>query len=756
MNEVVEKAEFMRKPFELAKSSEQYIERLWKTGTDISKLNASIASLFSSIFNTIAKAVMRVVAFNREIRKLSISRSVFLRPFGLWSKRATPPEEEYFLTEMGRANVSFMFNVNAARKTAAELARRIAAKTPRPALLPGPAPLPEAELIEETLEERVEEPAKTVPHVVADLQNRFKSKLTSSIKGISSAIQEYSRQTIMLAPLLAMPKPLLVGPPRLEGPPSPPLVAPPEEEAAQVGLPERPLGLVSRVPSLPPKEAMVEPPPQVSMPIVRLRPLAARSLEYATRLASIVLEREVPMLKRMAAFSLVSPPKPPLLVLPGRQLAAVSRVPSLPPKEAMVEPPPQVSMPIVRLRPLAARSFRYATELPSIVLEHEIPILKTMPAFPPVSAPKVEPPLPSAKLPTRMAGPPVSMPVERLKPDVVSSLEYATELPGIVLEREVPMLKRMAAFSLVSPPEPPLPSIEPPYRHHTPTPLAPMRPSQVGRLLQEISPSLTSWIYGVSEVLQGTSLSLSAVPIAASTAEKVVTETLIQPVSSFAPPETLGTQEPVSPSLTPSRPETGVRRTHVEAFRLPAIVTSLIVALSQKYPLLFSEPTIGETYGTSYELTRVAPEETPPLGRMPEVKSFSKLPTVIALAAAESLIAYRLQHEFSGLIRQIQVARSSSGERLSGLSTFGPIRPTILGKLAAPTTPFSPPLEPYAPGIPSPPRHVRPASVSPAIQNTFNITISAESAEEDLRDLERKISRILSEQIRRYYGSPRV
>jgi hypothetical protein len=283
-----------------------------------------------------------------------------------------------------------------------------------------------------------------------------------------------------------------------------------------------------------------------------------------------------------------------------------------------------------------------------------------------------------------------------------------------------------------------------------------MRPSQIGRLLEEVSPSLTSWIYGVSEILRGTALSLSEVPIAASTAQRVVTEALIQPVSSLEAPRTLGTQEPVSRGLTPSRPETGVGRTEVEAFRLPAIVASLIAGLSQRYPIPFSEPVISETWGTPLELTRVAPEETIALGGMPEVKRFSKLPTVIALAAAESLIAQRLQHEFSALTREMQVARSSYGERLGELGAFGPIRTTMLGKLAAAAPAFSPTLEPYAPGIPSAPPPARLWPVSPTIQNTFNITVSAESTEEDLRDLERKISQILSEQIRRYYGSTRI
>jgi len=330
-------------------------------------------------------------------------------------------------------------------------------------------------------------------------------------------------------------------------------------------------------------------------------------------------------------------------------------------------------------------------------------------------------------------------------------------LPSVVVEREVPVLGATAAFPLVSPLKRPLPSIEPSYRYPRPTTLSPMRPSQIGRILEEVSPSLTSWIYGVSEILRGTAVSLSAVPIAASTAQRVLMETLIQPVSSLEAPKTLGIQEPVSPGLPPSRPEMGVRHVEVEAFKIPAIVASLIVALSQRYPLLFSEPATSEPWEIPVEPARVAPEETSALGRMAEVKSFSKLPTVIALAAAESLIAQRLHHEFNVLSREMQVARSSYGERLGELGAFGPIRTTMLTKLAKAAPALLPTLEPFVPGVPSvPPPPARVSPVGPTIQNTFNLTISAESAEEDLRDLERKVSRILSEQIRRYYGSTRT
>jgi hypothetical protein len=355
------------------------------------------------------------------------------------------------------------------------------------------------------------------------------------------------------------------------------------------------------------------------------------------------------------------------------------------------------------------------------------------------------------------SSPPISIPVVKLRPEAARAFEYATGLPSVVVEREVPVLGATAAFPLVSPLKRPPPSIGLSYRYPRPSTLSPMRPSQIGRILEEVSPSLTSWIYGVSEILRGTAVSLSAVPIAASAAQRVVTETLIQPVSSLEAPKTLGTQEPVSPGLTPSRPEMGVRHVEVEAFKIPAIVASLVVALGQRYPLLFGEPATSEPWEIPFEPARVAPEETSALGRMGEVRSFSKLPTVIALAAAESLIAQRLHHEFNVLSREMQVARSSYGERLGELGAFGPIRTTMLTKLAKAAPALLPTLEPFVPGVPSapsPPARVGP--VGPSIQNTFNLTISAESAEEDLRDLERKVSRILSEQMRRYYGSTRI
>jgi hypothetical protein len=563
---------------------------------------------------------------------------MFLPPYDLWMRRISQPEEEYLPPEIGRPNISFLFNVTVARKIAADLTRRLATQAPKYALFPEFAPSLEPEPTEEAIEKpieepakpvfpivaplpetgleekTIEEPAKPVFHIIADLQRRLESKLAPSVKGMASALQEYGKQTFLMTPLLALPRPLLIEPTRLEGLLSQPLVTLAEKEIPQVGLPERPLA---------------EPTPPHLALSMRLSPKALTSISFASELPSIVLEGEAPIMKAIATFSRVQP-----LTYPS---------PSF-------EPP-----------------YRFPAPAPSV-------------------------PAPSAPAPSALA----------------------------------------------------------------PSTIAPMRPTQISRLLEEISPSLTSWIYGESEILRGTGVSLSAVPVAASTAQRIVTEALIQPLACYEMPQTLGGEEPASPTLTTPTREVGLEHPRVETFRVPAIMSSLVAAYIQRYSLLFAEPTVAETHGAPLEIERVSPEESTALGEMPEEKKYSRLPAVIALAAAESLIAQRLQHEFTAFVKEVQVARSTYGETLAELGAAGPVRTTKLGELAA-TPVFPSTIEPYVPRAPSgPPPSARTVPLTSPIQNVVNLTVSAESTEEDLRDLERKISRILSEQISRYYGSTRI
>jgi len=439
----------------------------------------------------------------------------------------------------------------------------------------------------------------------------------------------------------------------------------------------------------------------------------------------------------------------PQVSFPERPVPVSPPVTSYQHKEMKVEFLTLVSIPFVQFGAEAARSFGYATGLPKILMQQEIPILTRSTAFPTVSAaPTVE----SLEFP-------VSMPVERLRsevvglrPDVVGSLDSVAKLPSYIFDQKIPILSSLV-LSMVSTPKEPLPTIEPAPSYARAVPSPSVRPSPISSSLKEDAPDLTAWIYNVSKVLRATTPSLSAVPTAASTAEKIVTETLTQPVSSVKAPWSLTTPEP---DLAPSRPETAGKPVEVEAFKLPQILTSLAVGLGQQYPLLAAGPEITETLASTVELTGVAPEETLPLETIPEVKTFSKLSTVVALASTESLIAQRLQEESSMLIEGMHVARSLPGETLTGLGAFSPTRTTMVSRMAAASTLLPPRAAPTRWVPPATQRPSKPSAVRPTVQNTFNITIAAESTKEDLRDLEKKISRILSDQIRRYYGSTRI
>jgi hypothetical protein len=106
--------------------------------------------------------------------------------------------------------------------------------------------------------------------------------------------------------------------------------------------------------------------------------------------------------------------------------------------------------------------------------------------------------------------------------------------------------------------------------------------------------------------------------------------------------------------------------------------------------------------------------------------------------------------------KDVQAARSTYQESPSTTSNVGPVRTTKLGELAASPN-FPVPIEPYAPPVSAtPPLQTRPRLMDHAVQNTISLTVSAESQEEDLRELERKISKILAEQLSRYYGSTRI
>ncbi len=353
----------------------------------------------------------------------------------------------------------------------------------------------------------------------------------------------------------------------------------------------------------------------------------------------------------------------------------------------------------------------------------------------------------------------------RLSSDALRSLGYAAELPAVISE-PLPFLEIAVSLPWTSswfqPAVTSAPNIKPPY--HYPAPISgtptPMPPSQLSLLLKEISPSLTSWVYGASQVLRRTVGGPSAAAVAASTAEKLVTETLTQPISSWEAPRTYGKRGLVSQRLTSTKLETEVRRGAVETFWSSSVLPAFVASYAQTYRFPPAELAVGEVYEAPFGAGRVysehlaAPSEFP--SETAATQKLSRLSVMLALVATEGLIAQRLRHEMAGFAKEIEVAQSTYGEALAEIGAVGPVRTTMLGELASGLAAPSA-LEPYAPSAPPvslPPR--RPPPVAPTAQTAVNLTISAETAEEDLRDLERKINRILSEQISRYYGSSKL
>ena len=665
----MKKADFMQQPLTLAQLSQQYVKRLWKIEVEVSKSYAQVVFIFSSIFHSLINAVAREVGFSSVIPQLFLPRLTLIPHYDIDTGTLIPFDQEYLPSEETIGpNVSFLFNINVARKITTELARRVTPQIPKPVISLTPM-FAHVRATEET----IEEPAKTAFQVIADLQNQFTSKLAPSIMGIASTIQE---KKIWPTPLVAVPKPLSVSPAK-----------------SQVGLPERLKAESSKTPSLPHEKTEVEAYTPFSMPSMRLGSEAVKSFEYATALPNVLFQQKIPILNAAAtqptqrkSFEVASPEKP----FVDFQVSSIKH------EEARVE-------------------------IPTAKQEKEVQL-------------------------------PISANVQSLSSDAARSLDYAVKFTNIVLENEVPIIRTLAAFPSVSTPSSHALTIE---HYYSPTSTAiPMTPTQTTHLPEEPALPSTSWIYKISQTLGDTQLTLSAIPLAVSNAQRVVREALMQPISSSKTPYTSGGHQSSSPNFETSG-EVGEENAGVEAYTLPFLVSSQIAAQSQKYPL-FNEPQITQTYVTSPEPTQFTSQKTTGPSKMPEVKEPSRLATPIAQAAAESLIAQKLQLAFTGLVTEMPILQSSYGKELMESSAVRPTKTIMRARsTAAPQSIYT--HESTAPQVPSAlrsPGGLNP--INPAISDTFNITVAGASTEEDLRDLESKISKILSEQIRRYYGSTKI
>jgi hypothetical protein len=348
-----------------------------------------------------------------------------------------------------------------------------------------------------------------------------------------------------------------------------------------------------------------------------------------------------------------------------------------------------------------------------------------------------------------------------LSSETLGLLIESAALPNLIFEKQLPFLKIAGTLSRISAGAE---IVSMPIHEVTQdqsakiSPSVPMPQPQISSLLHEIAPSLTSWIYEGSEVLRDTGVPLSAVPIAASEAERVVSETLAEPTAT-----TVVAQPPIEwkPTTVPS-----------SISRLPTLIAlagagSLInQRLSDELAALKKEAKIEKAVAMTRPAQNV--REWPVVDRSTEELFVSPPGRFVISPIGTALLGKPVMTPSTVLVHsQFLWEKMRESQDVANGSLLS---------LEAASRSYELPVLEYSYAAQHPKQgktdfwsRTREAhgargssTVSPATDRmspvipTIDITEPDDAAEEDLRDLERKISRILSEQLSRYYGTSQM
>lgn len=343
-------------------------------------------------------------------------------------------------------------------------------------------------------------------------------------------------------------------------------------------------------------------------------------------------------------------------------------------------------------------------------------------------------------------------------PETLRVVDFVANLSTAIVEKQIPFQKVLTNISRLS-----LLSISslgdaPSYQYGEPVsePPTSIPPNPIDLRLEKNFKFSDSFINKSSTSLDAIRGSLLALPAEAAAVEKLVAETLIQPISSSEESKSYEDRESSESGLTPTNFKPVLTQTPIEAFRLPSILTSVISNYIQSYSIISSEPISSQIYQTSIDTERFTLEESKPTTEKSESNQLSKSLITLALATTQKLLTKVHQQETTTFMKKIQILRLTYASSIADFGAAGPIRTTMLGEVASGL------------GVPS---VIEPSSFNESVvlqqppldgsfssmnQDAVNVTVFAELAEEDLRNLERKIHRILSDQMSRYYGSSMI
>ncbi len=931
----MENVDFLQKPVELAKSCQHSIGRLGSISVEIAKFYVPLTATFSPFFNILFSFIYQQMLFNETISKLTLTRFTILFPYNLWADQPRQLEEEipaeieqpnapslpnfliakqlrpnliadYSALATAKSNVSFLSNLLLAKNLTPNLVAALAEQPSIHVPTRGMTPLLEpalsqafesTKLVTTSLqeprmkkaarpEEKYSPPAtglsrawflpsfllaqRITSDVAAALIEQPYQKITS---GVAAALAE---QPYNLTQAQVIP----VGPERVAKKEKPLPEQPSQLAQAQV-IPVDPERVAKK------EKPLLEQPYQSALPQKAtpfLKSETAESLIEKERPTELALpQKATPLLKSEDTEKMVKKEKP---VESALTQATPPLLKSETSEEAVIEQEPlEETSEIAFLKHIVKWQSELASRIsPSLkslasFMQHEktaYPLvlsvamsetsisrfagLRTLEsseaAFTqekataennlaePSEAIVFKATSPPSKEPSRIDVTPIGLTVgAKLGEKSLSSFAYATALPTLILEKETPFLRIASAISLASslPLVTAAPIIEPSSSYTAASQMTvPVTQSQMKVLTKEIFPSLTSWIYEGSELLRSTGVPLSAVPIAASTAERIVNETLIQPMSSFGTAKPHDYEEPATEEqkltrlptllvlagagslithrlqreLTAFTKETQTLRsipqisargtegvapakafgaasvselanaiatefltaataipasqTAIEATRRAAGARASQAALIAGSVAAVTELAAGLAAGASYRAVAAQASKAALLegsaAAMAEISAgilvapYFKGTSEISARAITGATARASRAATAALVASnvaaiSELAAGASAEAAVGTSAMAAARAISEAALtqsqpAATYIPSTPPVSQLPP---------KPPSGAPIAQNNLNfVPDETVDEEEDLRDLERKIRKILSEQISRYYGSSMI
>jgi hypothetical protein len=355
-----------------------------------------------------------------------------------------------------------------------------------------------------------------------------------------------------------------------------------------------------------------------------------------------------------------------------------------------------------------------------------------------------------------------------LSPETLKVVNYATKLATTISEMQIPFQTIIIPTSQILPASLSFPSAESSIQYNDTTVSVnstQKAPSQIDLRVEKSSPlHITARIDSTLETSRENTGGISALSIIAASVEKHVAETLIQPISNLKAPQTPEDREHNS-GLKSTKLNPDERQTQVEAFRLPSILTSLVTYHTLTYPWLSYKEVSSQTYETPTEVRQFT-SETPAtmsakseVSKTPEIQEYPQLPVRLAIATTEHLLTQKRHATSTAFMKNIQISSSKYASVIADLGATGLVRASMLSELAPGLSTLTT-IEPTTPDTQSPiqdtnkPYLSAARPLSPQLRphitaspSAIKINVFADTEKQDFRDLERKIGRILSEQV---------